>query len=234
MISHLAKCEIIVLSEEIAMELIVELFRALANRERIRIVRLLVVLDEMNVTQISEATELDLTLISRHLKVLAAAGLVWRRRSGRRISYCIADRSGNPVTTAALRRIRQVFSKVNADKPRRVVGADQGSSATESDSSLFSLFTAFTHPRRLQIVRHLTVQGPTALRDLMSALSMSRAACFRHLAKLERRGLMASNRSGRRTVLACAQHGDRIHDVLFHAVRDYLAEPLNDLTLGQV
>lgn len=64
------------------MEFIVQLFRALANRERIRILRLLPVFREMTVSAIAEAVARHPSLVSDHLKVLAAAGLVWRRRSG--------------------------------------------------------------------------------------------------------------------------------------------------------
>lgn len=55
------------------MEFIVQLFRALANRERIKVLRLLAVFREMRVSAIARATRVRLSAISGHLKVLSAA-----------------------------------------------------------------------------------------------------------------------------------------------------------------
>ena len=66
------------------MEFLVRLFRALANRRRIAVLRLLCVLGETHVSEIAEATSLGMTIVSGHLALLAGVGLLWRRRSGRR------------------------------------------------------------------------------------------------------------------------------------------------------
>ena len=58
------------------MEFIVQLFRALACRARIRLLRVLVVFGEMYVSDLARATSLEISLVSAHLKVLAAAGAV--------------------------------------------------------------------------------------------------------------------------------------------------------------
>ena len=137
------------------MEFIVQLFRAVANRERIRILRLFSVLGEMNVSSVASATGLEQSLVSAHLKILSAAGLVWRRRSGRMVGYRLAARAGNAVTTAALQAVRNVFRGISDREPTSVANADQGDSPTECDAALFACFTAFTHPRRLQIIRRI-------------------------------------------------------------------------------
>ncbi len=84
------------------MEFIVQLFRALANRERIRVLRLITVCGETSVSQIAEAMQMPGNLISAHLKVLAAAGLLWGRRSGRTGGYHLSRPAGNLGTGAVL------------------------------------------------------------------------------------------------------------------------------------
>ena len=172
------------------MEHIAQLFRALANAVRLQIMRVLTVLGEMNVSQLAQATGAGLSRTSAHLKILAAAGLIWRRRSGRHVGYRPAERAGNPVTAAALRVLRRTFRAIGETDPKRVARADQRESPTSSDAALFACFTAFTHPRRLQIIRHLAREGTVATSELAEALSMSLPSCLRHLDKLERRGFL--------------------------------------------
>lgn len=204
------------------MEFIVRLFRSLANRERIRILRLLSVFEEMNVSEIADAIEVVLTAVSGHLKVLAAAGVVWRRRSGRVVNYRLAEHAGNMVTGTALRIVRQTFSKVAADDPRKVVRADRSDSHTDSDAALFACFTAFTHPRRLQIIRHLVSEGEAAHRELTAKLSMSQRACHRHLGKLERRQFVCSGHDQGRAAYTLTHPEGKAQRLLLRAVCDYL------------
>ena len=59
-----------------------------------------------------------------------------------------------------------------------------------SDEEIFAFLTAFTHPRRLQILRWLAQHGPSARPAIAGALSMSGDACHRHLDRLLRRGMV--------------------------------------------
>ena len=181
------------------MERLVRLFRALANRERICILRLLAVLGERCVGEIARAAGRGGSRVSVDLGILAASGLVWRRRSGRTVGYRLAERPGSPVTVAAVMALARAFAAVPSDSPEVVARADQADSATHSDSALFACFTAFTHPRRLQILRSLALQGPSSLVELAVSLSMSPRACLRHLAKLAARGLVRRKTAGRTT-----------------------------------
>ena len=52
------------------MEPTVRLFRTLANRARLRMLRLLVVFKECRVCELIEATELGATTVSMHLRAL--------------------------------------------------------------------------------------------------------------------------------------------------------------------
>ena len=204
------------------MEFVVQLFRALANSERIKILRLVVVLGPMNVSELAEALALELSLVSAHLKVLAAAGLVWRRRSGRTVGYRLAESTGNEVTACALRVIQEVFAPVRLRKPRSVANATQAKSPTHSDEALFACFTAFTHPRRLQIIRRIAKSGTASLVELVSELSMCRRSCWGHLEKLERRGLVERGTAGRRTAYRLTPGSGAPQQSLMDAVVQYL------------
>ena len=216
------------------MEFIVQLFRALANTERIKVLRTLQVLGEMSVSHIAQATGVELSRMSTHLKVLSAAGLLWRRRSGRVVEYYIAERAFHPVAACVLKVTKGVFSQVGQMKPDRVAQADQAKSPTSSDAALFACFTAFTHPRRLQIIRHLAKHGTASLLELRSVLSMSQPACLRHLAKLERRGFLTRRSAGPRTTYALAEGSGQLQAELLSAVRGYLLADETDLTPAQV
>ncbi len=205
------------------MEFLVQLFRALANRSRIRMLRLLAVLSEVNVSGLARATTLEISLVSSHLKILAAAGLVWRRRSGRVVWYRLAEHAGNPVTATTLGLLTRVFRHVPHTNPKQVAAGDQADSAVRSDAALFASFTAFTHPRRLQIIRHLAREGAASPRELSAHLSMSRNACARHLDKLQRRGVVRQTGSRRRPAYALTNGRGHVLRAVLRAVRDFVA-----------
>ena len=172
------------------MEATVQLFRTLANRPRMRILRVLAVLGEQRVTAISDATGIQLCTVSGHLHALAVSGIVWRRRSGRAVYYHLAEEPSRHVTRCTASVLRRVFGRVHSRDPRHVAACDQADSAEFSDAALFSYFTAFTHPRRLQIVRYLHENGRSRADRIATDLHMSAAACSRHTAKLVRRDLV--------------------------------------------
>ena len=204
------------------MEFIATLFRALANRTRIRILRLLVVLGETTVSDIAAATSVRLSRTSAHLRALVAVGLLWRRRSGRVVDYGLAERASHPVTATVLQSLTRIFGTVTATDPDLVAAADQAGSATCSDAALFACFTAFTHPRRLQIIRHLAVKGTATSGELSCALSMSPSAVQRHVEKLQRRGFVRAKVAGRQTTYALTRGRGSAQQGLLEAVRKHL------------
>jgi len=206
------------------MEPIVRLFRILANRRRIRIVRLLAVMGELPVLSVARATSDRMAQVSAHLGLLASVGLLWRRRSGRRVYYCLAEQPGSPLVASVLDALRRVFAIIDKSDPRRVARADRADSPTSSDAALFTCFTAFTHPRRLQVIRHLERQGSASFAELCLALSMSPRACMRHLDKLDRRGYLGRRVRGRQTTY-CLRDGDGlVQQGALRAVRERLAD----------
>jgi ArsR family transcriptional regulator len=216
MISHLYRCEIIPKHEVLPMEATAQLFRALANYDRIRILRVLVVLGERNVAEMCHALGARADPVSRHLRLLAAAGLVWRRRSGRVVYYRLPETPRSPLASAVIAFLRSAFRHIRARDARRVARSSRGRSADRSDAGLFAYFTAFTHSRRLQIIRYLHRHGTTPMGLLPDELGMSPQACWRHVSKLCRRGVIASERTGRTGV--CSLLGD--HDLERRAVMD--------------
>jgi len=171
-------------------EFLVRLFRALANRRRIAILRLLCAFGEMRVSAIARATAVRLPNVSGHLAMLVAVGLVWRRRSGRFVYYSLAGSASHPVTGTVLELLTRAFGGMDGNDPADVARATGDAASPASDAALFAAFTAFTHPRRLQILRHLARGEAGPLLALSAALSMSPAACGRHVEKLERRRMV--------------------------------------------
>ncbi len=70
--------------------LMAEKFRMLADSSRLAILRLLMA-GERNVTGIVEGTGLSQANVSKHLKMLADAGLVERRKQGLLVFYRVGD-----------------------------------------------------------------------------------------------------------------------------------------------
>ena len=72
------------------LDLMAEKFRMLADPTRLAILRALM-LGERNVTQVVEATGRTQANVSKHLKMLAEAGLVARRKEGLQVFYTLDD-----------------------------------------------------------------------------------------------------------------------------------------------
>ena len=72
------------------LDLMAEKFRMLADPTRLAILRVLMQ-GERNVTQVVEETGRNQANVSKHLKMLAEAGLVGRRKEGLQVFYRIGD-----------------------------------------------------------------------------------------------------------------------------------------------
>jgi DNA-binding transcriptional ArsR family regulator len=210
--------------QEIPVEPIVRLFRILANRRRIRIVRLLAVMGELPVLSVARATRDSVAQVSAHLGLLASVGFLWRRRSGPRVYYRLAEQPGSPLVASIVDAVRGVFAAIDGSDPRRVARASQADSPTNSDAALFACLTAFTHPRRLQVVRHLERRGSASLAELCLGLSMSPRAAMRHLDKLERRGYLGRRTRGRRTTYCLRDGEGPLQAAAIRAVRERLVD----------
>jgi DNA-binding transcriptional ArsR family regulator len=149
--------------------------RVLANRQRLLILRCLLRKAPQTVTQIAASLGFGMPLASQYLRMLQARGLIRSDRSGREVFY--SDRTDPLVPSAAglLRVLRSALT----------------SSDASLDEAMF-MVTAFTHPRRVLIVRTL---GPAGMRveELRRATGISTRAMRRHLTKLRKRGVLSQN-----------------------------------------
>lgn len=185
------------------MELTCQLFRAVSHPPRLHILRGLAVLGEQNVTQLVDATQRPQFEVSANLRVLATSGLVWRRRSGSFIHYRLAERPSRPVTRTVLDALTVIYAAVRPDDPRAVIQSSLDDDPQRSDTALTAWFGAFTHPRRLQIIRFLHTRETADVPLLVRTLSMSHSACWRHVTRLADCGVVRiHNEDGVPTVKA--------------------------------
>lgn len=84
---------------------LIALFRALSDRTRIRIVKLLEE-GELCVCHLMEVLEMSQSRISRHVGILKSAGLVNDRREGRWVYYSLSQEALNPYVPELIRCLR--------------------------------------------------------------------------------------------------------------------------------
>jgi DNA-binding MarR family transcriptional regulator len=162
-------------------EIIVQVCRSIACTTRLNILALLANNTEITPTELAQRLKLRLPKISEHLRRLSAAGLIGRRPSGIRC-YCVAK---SPYGETALsgkmsRWLFRVLRERSDEHTRKLI---------------FNAATAFTHLRRVQILRHLEAHGESDSETMTGQLKMSPAALSRHCAKLSRRGVIISRES---------------------------------------
>lgn len=145
--------------------------RVLANLRRRRILALLLRTAPLAVADISAACGLTPPRASVHLRALQARGLVEGTPHGRHVLYC-------PRADPRVSRSEPLLAIVRRSLQR-----------PDDDRTWMRAFTAFTHARRLRVLRALA-QGPADADDLVRRCHISRPALYRHLHKLTRRGLV--------------------------------------------
>jgi len=92
------------------LEFMAEKFKMLGDTSRLRILKSLMS-REMNVTEIVEDTELSQANVSKHLRLLANAGLVQRRKSGLNAYYTVKDPVVERICDLVCRTILKEFDK---------------------------------------------------------------------------------------------------------------------------
>jgi DNA-binding IclR family transcriptional regulator len=175
------------------MQLIVSVCRTLANRRRLRLLHAVHEEPDRTVETLAAATGLPLGATSRHLRMLQSYQLVQAQPSGRYVRYAPARPYAS--STRFIQDMQALLRDVlGADKPERVLAA-VGTAAGPASwaavyEALFKMFTAYTHLRRLMLLRYLTRRGACTVEQLCEQLKMSKAAAHRHLRKLRRRALV--------------------------------------------
>lgn len=145
--------------------------------------------------QIARHVDVPDPAVSKHTKLLAGYHLVQTTPSGRYV-YCAAP-AANSTNNSFLKEmqnlLRQIFIPGKGNRALAqvcdYVGAARGS-WEEVYCVLFAHYTAYTHLRRLLLVRQLAREGACSCEELESSVGMSPDAAGRHLDKLRRRGLV--------------------------------------------
>ena len=147
--------------------------RVLANRHRLRLLRCLLQKSPQTVAEVAAGVRLPVPVASQYLRMLQARGLLLSERSGREVFY--SDRA-DPLVPSAAGLLAAMKTAL-------------GPSEESLRDARFAL-TAFTHPRRIQIVRTLGARALSG-EDLSRATGISARALRRHLDKLRRRGVLS-------------------------------------------
>jgi DNA-binding transcriptional ArsR family regulator len=120
------------------------------------------------VTQVAAQCGLPLCVAGQHLRALQARGLIRATRQGRWVRYTAEP---DPLVRHAAALLAAAMGREPPARVRRAL-------------------TAYTHPRRIAIVRALAA-APRRPGELAAACRMSGAAVNRHLRKLRRRGVLS-------------------------------------------
>jgi DNA-binding transcriptional ArsR family regulator len=153
--------------------------RTLANGRRLACLKAVLAQPNCTVEELAETTGMPNDQASLCLRALQARGLIQSERYSRWVRYSpLPDRSV-PAAAPILDAIRRAFFDERMADPE----------------ILFAL-TAFTHPRRLAILRSLQFNGPQPADKLSIATQVSPPALWRHLVKLRRRHLVDQTQDG--------------------------------------
>jgi DNA-binding MarR family transcriptional regulator len=208
-------------------EIVVQVCRAIACHARLKILSLIANGTEVTPTELANDLNMPLSQISDHLRRLSAAGLIQRRHSGVRC-YCVA-KSPYGETALSGKVSRWLYRILREPYGRRLASTgtrDAGSRSVENMRQLiFNAATAFTHLRRVQILRHLEACGKSDSGTMTAQLKMSPSALSRHCAKLARRGILVVEPSEHGWECRLAGNSKtRVHQELLEMIRTSLGK----------
>jgi len=177
------------------MDLIVAACRTLASRPRLRLLHAIYAAPAITVRDLANAVAQPPAATSHQLKLLGDFHFIQAVPSGRYV-HChpaVAGATAHPFLQGLQDMMHEVWAAQEPNRiPVQVCDSAPASSWETVYDALEKLFTTYTHLRRLLIVRQLARQGECTAVDLMEAVGMSSDATHRHLAKLQRRGVVAS------------------------------------------
>jgi len=153
----------------------------LANRQRLHILEYLATRPQATVSEVAQSVGLPDAVASQYLRALNARGLLRAQRSGRWVYYRMAPDPVVPEAESLVSALQDSFGCGSLDA-----------------KTVFAVLTAFTHPRRVTIVRLLHRLGVLEFNPLRLRSDMSRQALGRHLRKLMDRGIVEEGTDGYR------------------------------------
>jgi DNA-binding transcriptional ArsR family regulator len=167
--------------------------RVIANRTRLKMFGMLVDHPGLTVSQVARRMGIGGPLASEYLRALNARSLLVPVRQGLWVHY-------RPATSQEV------------DQPLAPVLRMKFSGGRKPVDLIFRLATAFTHPRRVEILRALK-QKPHTLAELRAVTGVPRSSLLRHLDKLIGRGFVKSQRHRQRLYMS-VRHSDAFGRVL--------------------
>jgi len=155
--------------------------RVLANQTRLNLLFEIIRHAPLPVAQLAAQTGMQTANTSMQLKELHTYGLIAPYRKKQSVYYAIRDLPPEIYPRLLLP------SLINA------------SHSNTAPAEIIHLATAFTHQRRVEIVKLLSKQ-PRTTNDLLECSNIKRSALSRHLSKLKRRGFVRQGDDGYRLV----------------------------------
>jgi len=215
------------------LEAIVTTCRSLACDAKLVILHRLSAHAELPSSEISERAMLTQDDTSHHLAQLAAQHLLARRRSGARVFYRLNAEGPGAGPEGIVRLVRRACQDVKwattgwGEKALVHLSAPAVAKlpvgVARALDAVFDAATAFTHARRLMILRFLAENGPARAALVVTALRMSPQARERHLDKLERRGYVCQ--PGRGTWALCTRQKTPFHRALLAQIGAWAGWP---------
>ncbi len=204
--------------------------RALACEPNLLVLHALCPDVELSSAKLALRAMLPAPQVSGRLGVLAARGVVQRRRSGAHVYYRLVDQDGGQRRFWPWGLVRGTL----ADPSAAAAGWEHGRTLHLSPGTLkkvpagvatamdiiFDAATAFANVRRLQIVKLLQQKSGCSTVEVQRTLKMSPPACWRHLGKLKRRGYAREEPPG--TWVLVAHPKARFHRGLLNQVLEAL------------
>jgi DNA-binding transcriptional ArsR family regulator len=152
--------------------------RALANRKRLGLLKRLMGTSARSVSDIARDLNMPMAMTSQYLRILNARGLLAVQRHGREVRYKAGYDPSVPSSQILLKALRSAFK------------------ASGCIRAAYDDLTAFTHPRRIALLKVLMDEGPATPEKLRQKTKISRQTLARHMKKLCRRGYVMKNDKG--------------------------------------
>ena len=147
--------------------------RTLAHATRLAGLKVVIETPSCPVQEVAERLGIAENQASELLRSLQARGLITAERRGRWVHYTAHP---DPLVPSA----RPLLSAVSEALVTQRLSATQ----------IIRVMTAFTHPRRLAVLRYLRQNGPTSSKKLALGTQISPQALWRHMHKLAARSLV--------------------------------------------
>ena len=152
--------------------------RALANRKRLELLKRVIEQEPVSVEALAPQVGISVCTCSQWLRLLNSRGLLSVVRQGRWVYY---SSGADP----AVKQSAEILTAIRI--------ALRPCTTTADYDCILKALTAFTHPRRIQIVKVIYASGDASETLLMQTCHISKPALFRHLQKLAQRSLVTVN-----------------------------------------